>query len=139
MIASGLSGNAMASMRTGLAILAFAVCAAATPLPARAQVKPAMTVERYQRMVAAGEFGKALIGPYLHALLDGLHATHVDFTQRGDRQKPIYCIPGGTVLIPSEISAELLREFTARPELYKPDMPVGSVVLEIIRRKFPCS
>lgn len=111
----------------------------ATPLPALAQVKPAMTVERYQKMAAAGEFGEALGGAYLHALWHGLHQTHLDFSQRGDRQKPIYCIPAGTVVLPSDIHAELLREFAARPELYKPDMPIGPIVLGIVRRRFPCS
>jgi len=130
----------MTSKCTGLAILAIAVCAAATPLSARAQVKPAMTVERYQKMIAAGEFGDALMGVYLHALFDGLHQTHLDFTTRkDDRQKPIYCAPRNTVLVPKEMNAELLREFAARPELYKPDTPVGPIVLGILQRRFPCS
>jgi hypothetical protein len=129
----------VASMRSGLVVALLALGIGATPLPVLAQMKLMMTVERFQKMAARGESGEILIGHYLHSFWLAVHQTHLDFIQKDNQQKRIYCIPADTKLTPKDLRDELLREFVARPELYKPDTPVGPVAVEIIRRRFPCS
>ena len=129
----------MSSIRTGLAVLALAFCAAATPLPALAQMKLMMTVERFQKMAAREEAGAILIAHYLHAFTQAMESAHFDYVQHGLRQKRLYCVPAGTDVKPLDIRDDLLREFAARPDVYKPTTPIGPAILEIIRRKYPCS
>ncbi len=131
--------GAMVSIGNRLVSLALALCVAVVPLPALAQMKWTMTVQRFQKMAERGESGELLIGYYLHSFWHAAHQTHLDFTQRGYRQKPLYCIPAGARIVPSDIRDELLREFAAQPELYKPDTPLGPVVLKTLQRKYPCS
>lgn len=126
-------------MRIAAITVLLALGIGATPLPALAQMKLTMTVQRFQKMAERGESGELLIGYYLHSFWHAAHQTHLDFTQRGYRQKPLYCIPADAKIVPSDIRDELLREFAAQPGVYKPDTPLGPVVLKMLQRKYPCS
>ncbi len=129
----------MASIRTSLVVLIMAFCVTSVPLPALAQMQLRMTVERFQKMAARGEPGDILIANYLHAFTQAAEHAHFDYIQRGHPQKKLYCARPDVRITSLDLRDELLREFAAQPDVYKPTTPIGPAILQIMRRKYPCS